>query len=857
MLEISHFTCEGMGDGCVTDKAHPSFAYVLIGDKNEIKIKYAVLTVNGEKINAPAGIPVRYDGPDLSPCTRYTARLETETEDGQKAVRILTFSTGFLGTSWTGRWITDETYRFREKKISPRPMTFYRRFCTRQGKKPVRATVYATAVGMYTVLLNNRKISDRFFAPGFTDYRKNLQYQVYDVTDMIGDDNEMVVHVAGGWAVGSFGFTRKNRIYADRQALLAQISVEYDDGTVQVIGTDEEFLVSQEGPYREADLYDGEVYDARINCSQIQYHQVSIEKPKMTPALEAEYGAPVRVFERRSPVSVKHTQEGLLYDFGQNMAAVIYLRVRGEAGQTITGRHAELLDENGRLQTEFLRTAKARFVYICRDGQQEYYPQFTYMGFRYLLLTGVEEQNVQVQAWALSSDMEAEGYFSCSDDLLTRLHSNIYWSARSNFVDIPTDCPQRDERMGWTGDISVFARTALSIFRMDRFLNKWLKDLRGEQKRTGGIPNTIPSAGFGFPETMPVLAVDFWGDACLTVPWALYMQTGSRELLAENYETMKKYVDACRFWAGFLCAGDRKYIWETLHTLHFGDWIAPDVPLMSQWQKRSRYTATASLVRTSGLLAKIADILGKEDDSKKYEQISVRTKRAYRKYLTDGNGRMKEEFQTAYVLPLYFHMLPQEEEKKAADRLARLVRENGYRIGTGFPGTPYILFALADNGYTDEAYAMLLNQTCPSWLYEVVQGATTVWERWDGLDENGRCPIGDDGTDKMISYNHYASGAVGDFFYRRILGVEALEAGFRRFLVRPVIGGNLTWAKGAVPCAFGLIKTEWEIRRSKENGQNTFSLKVYVPVGAQAQIEMPDGAVYHADNGVYTFTCQL
>lgn len=856
MIRIDRFTCEGMGDGCVTDEKNPSFSFTLTGDQNEEnKIESVKLTIGDYTTEASGGSCIRYDGPGLVPRRPYRAQLNVRMDDGQTAQASLHFWTGFLGTKWQGSWITAGSYRFRQKKCSPVPMTFQRRFTLRRSEKPVRALLYATAIGTYQAYVNTRPAADRFFAPGFTDYTKSIQYQTMDVTELLDPkgENELLFYVAGGWAVGSFGFTRKNRIYADRQALLGELHIEYADGTTETIGTDESFLVSMDGPFREADLYDGEVYDGTVEGSRMTWRHASIEHPRIHPALLAEYGSPVGVFDWKKPVSVQTTPEGLLYDFGQNMAAVLHLRIRGKRGQQITARHAELLDPSGKLQTDFLRTAKARFVYTCRDGEQTYHPTFTYMGFRYALLTGVEEKDVDVEAWALSSDMEQGELFTCSDPRLTRLASNIYWSARSNFVDIPTDCPQRDERMGWTGDIAVFAPTALSMFRMDRFLKKWLKDMEKEQKRTGGIPNTIPSAGFGFPETMPTVAVDFWGDASLLVPYALYRQTGQISWLQDHYRMMKRYVDACRFWAGLFSVGGRRYLWHTPGIIHFGDWVAPDVPKMSQWQGRSVYTATASLARTSRLLARIAAVLGKEEDSRFYDQVADRTAKAYRDYLTDGNGRMRQEFQTAYVLALYFDLLPAEEAKQAAANLARLVRDNGYRIGTGFPGTPYILFALCDNGYVKEAYAMLENTKCPSWLYEVEKGATTVWERWDGLDENGQCPIGDDGTDRMISYNHYASGAVGDFFYRRILGVEAMEAGYRTFRVRPVLPENssITWARGGIPTGMGLIRTHWE----KKEGQ--FILTVDVPSGATAHIDLPDGSHAVAGGGRHRLACPL
>ena len=344
---------------------------------------------------------------------------------------------------------------------------------------------------------------------------------------------------------------------------------------------------------------------------------------------------------------------------------------------------------------------------------------------------------------------------------------------------------------------------------------------------------------------MPKRAVDWWGDACVMVPWALYEAEGETDILREMYPTMQRYVKACRFWAG-LGFGKNRYVWHTPSMLHFGDWVAPDVPQMSQWQKRSKYTATASLYRTSSILAQIARILGKDSDAKEYEELAAHVADAYCAVLTDGKGKTNEEFQTAYVLPLYLGMFPESVREDAAENLVRLVEKNNYCIGTGFPGTPYILFALADNGFADVAYRMLLNTQCPSWLYEVRVGATTIWERWDGLDENGQCPIGDDGTDKMISYNHYASGAVGAFLYRRTLGVEPEKPGYQSFRFAPLPGGGLTHAEGQLETPYGTIEAGWKL----ENGMLT--AVVTVPVGTCCTAQLPGADPVLLESGTHT-----
>ena len=850
MLNITRFAVENLTQGCVTDVRRPRFSFALDSSREGAALRRAVLRVGDWEGEAAGQIAVPYGGAPLEPFTVYTAALTAEDDAGETARAQLTFETGRLDTPWTGKWISDPAYKFTEKKVSPKPMTFRRR--VRTDRKIACARIYATAMGIYELTVNGQKAGDRYFAPGFTSYQANLQYQTYDVTDLLTGDDVIQAVVAGGWAVGSFIYTRVNRVTADRQALLLELRLTYEDGGVETVGTDETWEVTEEGPYKMADLYDGETYDATVRPEDVHWRMAAEERLRVHPRITADYGAPVKARERFAPVGRNKQPDGaLVYDFGQNFAGVVELKLKGKRGQVVTVRHAEILNPDGTLNTRFLRTAKATATYTCADGEQTWSPRLTYMGFRYISVEGVGEADVEVTGVALYSDLEQTGSFACSNEMVNQLQSNITWSARSNLVDIPTDCPQRDERMGWTGDIAVFAPTACFNFDMGRFLDKWLLDVEAEQLPTGGIPNTVPAQGFGFPTTMPRMAVAWWGDACVLVPWAEYQARGDVEILRRMYPVMKKYIKACRFWCGF-GLGKNRYIWNMPGVLGFGDWVAPDVPQMSQWQGRVKWTGTASLRNTSALAAKIAGILGEEEEAAYYRELSEKTADAYCSVLTDGNGKLLEEFQTAYVLPLYLDMFPTPQVKAGAvDNLVRLVERNDYCIGTGFPGTPYLLFALADNGREDAAYKMLLNTRCPSWLYEIKMGATTVWERWDGLDENGVCPIGDDGTDMMISYNHYGFGAVGDFLYRRVAGIEPVEPGYKTFAVRPILGGGLTWARAAVRTPYGQAGADWKI----ENG--TFSVTVRVPMGTRCKLTLPNGTEKVYPSGTPTAACPL
>ena len=848
-MKISKFTVENLSTGCVTDNPAPRFCYAVESDTADTRIERAEITVGDWDIITKNQINVPYGGKKLRPFTEYFASLTVVDNFERKDRAYLRFETGRLGTPWDGQWITDGTYKFTAKGVSPIPMTFRRQF---RINKPVKtAKLYATAMGVYEITVNGQKAGSDYFAPGFTSYAHNLQYQVYDIKDLIEEKNIVHAVVAGGWAVGSFVFTRKNRVYADRQALLCEIRIEYKDGSVEVIGTDENWQVTRNGNYRLADFYDGETYDATVNIENAKFIPAAKERLRIDPRIEATYGAMVRAHEEMKPVSVTEIGDECVYDFGQNFAGVIRAKIKGRSGQRVVFRHAEVLDSCGKLFTRLLRSAKAMAIYICKDGEQEYSPRLTYMGFRYVSVKGIEKENIELSAHALYSDMENTGRFECSDELINRLQKNIVWSAKSNFMDIPTDCPQRDERMGWTGDIAVFAHTACYNFDMSRFLEKWLKDVRAEQLRSGGLPNAVPVHGYGFPATMPRKAVAFWGDAAVFVPWAAYMASGDVKILETNYEMMKKYVKAEKFWAN-IGIGKRRYIWNDIPAMQFGDWLAPDVKTMGEWQSRCKWTGTGAIAASSLIMTKVARILGKEDDEAFFSKLHEKVSDAYISILTDGDGKLLSEFQTAYVLPIYFDVFKGEMKKKAAANLAALVEKNDYRIGTGFPGTPYILFALADNGQEEAAFKMLTNTDCPSWLYEVKAGGTTIWEHWDAIREDGSVNLGEaDGTGGMSSFNHYASGAVGDFLYKRVLGLEPTTGGYKTFRFRPLPGGGITCAKGCVDTPYGRIIAGWK------TDDNVIVMSIVVPVGAECEVVMPSGEKIKAGSGLRRFAGKI
>ena len=846
MITIEQFLIDSSNGNIAIDNKTPTFSFSLKSDRNDTYLKKATISLNGWKVETDQQINITYDGEELKPTRKYRVNLEVIDNYDNKAQAYLDFETGLMEKGFKAKFISDPLYHFKEKRVSPKVLTFRKNLALK--KKIKEAKIYSTALGIYDIFIDNKQVFSRYFAPGFTSYKHTLQYQVNDVSNLLNDNSTIYVRVAGGWAVGSFVFTRKNRISAPRQALLLEIHITYEDGSSEIITNDESFEVASESNILMADFYDGEVFDANIKLDELNYHKACIEKVKIKPNLIAEIGSPVLKHEKLTPTFINKVDDKLIFDFKQNFAGIVSFKAKNcTKNQKIVIRHAEVLKPNGDLNTTILRSAKCEIVYFAKEGENAYEPTFTYMGFRYISIEGIDLKDIEVIGYALYSNVKQIGSFKCDNELINRLNENIIWSTKSNFMDIPTDCPQRDERMGWTGDIALFSPTALFNFESTRFLTKWLNDCKSEQNFIGGIPNTVPHQGYGFPTTMPPLPIDFWGDAIVLVPYALYKATGNTIVLSKFYDSMKHYVNASLRQAKLFGIGKGRYLWHDLNMLHFGDWVAADADKMSIWQGRHKWTATASLKNISHTLSKIAHVLNKKDDEIFYDKIQEKVSDAYISLLTDGKGKLKNEFQTGYVLPIYFDIFKGREKLEAAKNLVKLVKKNDYCIGTGFPGTPYILFALADNGFKEDALKMLLNTKCPSWLYEVKVGGTTIWERWDGLNENGECEVKNDGTGGMISFNHYASGAVGDFLYKRIAGIEMSEAGYKSIKVEPLVTPFIKSAEASTFTPYGMAKVNWKVI------DNKFLIEVEIPVSCSAKIIMPSKNEYVVHSGTHKF----
>lgn len=716
------------------------------------------------------------------------------------------------------------------------------------------ARLYASAHGVYVASINGRRVGRDILAPGWTSYHHRLRYQSHDVTDYLQPGTNVIgLEVADGWWRGNLGFQGKRNTYGDRTAAIAQLEFYDDGGKVTVVGTDGSWLAGR-GPVVAADLYVGEAYDARrdndgwAGTGDLGGNELApaVAVQDFDPAvLVAPDGPPVRAIEELTVRAVLGSPSGkTLLDFGQNLVGHVRFRVNGEAGSEVVLRHAEVL-EHGELGVRPLREAKQTDRYILRGGGEEQWePEFTIHGFRYVEVSGwpgaVDPD--AFTAVVIHSDLQRTGTFGCSDPMLNQLHANVVWGMRGNFVDVPTDCPQRNERLGWTGDFQIFAATASFLYRIPGFTASWLKDLAVEQGADGPPPLVVPEVVAEkppFPDR-PVMAA--WGDAAVLVPWVLYQRTGDLEFLRRQLPGMIAWLDAAAQAAG---PGLR---FE--HGFQFGDWLDPAAPPDSPGDARTPWqlVAQAYLAYSASVAGEAAGLLGQDTESERLHELSVRSREVFRERYLDGDGRLQPSTQTAYAVALRFGLLEPEEHPAAAARLADTVEADGYRIATGFVGTPLVCDALSDEGHATDAYRLLLQTECPSWLYPVTMGATTIWERWDSMLPDGSINEGE-----MTSFNHYALGAVADWMHRSVAGLAPAEPGYRKLTIRPKPGGGLAWAAARHETPYGEAAVRWELA-----GQE-FSLAVTVPAGCRAAVYLPDGGSTGVEigSGTHSFSCTV
>ncbi|UHG93516.1 glycoside hydrolase family 78 protein [Spirosoma oryzicola] len=702
------------------------------------------------------------------------------------------------------------------------------------NKKVASARAYATAHGLYELHLNGQRVGEDLLTPGWTVYPKRLQYQVYDITDQLKSGANVIGAMLGeGWYKGALGYEDNSAFYGNNTALLAQLVIQYTDGTTDVIGTDGSWQASTDGPIRKSELYNGEIYDARMeragwdtpNFTGTNWSAVQVANYP-THTLVSTVSQPVRRQETIKPIRIFKTPSGtLVADFGQNMTGWVRLNVSGPAGTTIKIRHAEVLDKQGEFYTTNLRRAKQELHYTLKgNGTEVYEPRFTFMGFRYVAVDGFpgDLKPDNLAGVVIHTDMPQTGQFDCSNPLVNQLQHNIQWGQKGNFVDVPTDCPQRDERLGWTGDAQAFCRTAGFNRDVAALFTRWLADVAADQRADGAVPFVVPDILNPLGKDAATSAG--WGDVATIAPWTIYQLYGDQRILETQYPSMKAYVEYIH-----KKAGDR-YIWKGGSV--FGDWLFYK-PHMYSHAEPDGYTnndmiATAFYAYSTDLLRQAATVLGKTDDARQYADLFNKIKATFQREYITPTGRIASDSQTAYVLALMFNLLPDELRPLAAQHLVDDIKSRKNHLSTGFLGTPYLCQVLSDNGFTDVGYDLLLQESFPSWLYPVKMGATTIWERWDGIRPDST--FQDAG---MNSFNHYAYGAIGDWMYRVVSGIEIGKPGYKHVLIQPQPTDRLTYAKSSLKSSYGDIKSGWE----RKNGQ--MIVRVSVPTNTTATIRLP------------------
>ncbi len=781
-----------------------------------------------KKVDFGQSVHIPYEGPALESRQRVYWRIRVWDNHGRVSgwSAPAFWEMGLLKTEdWKARWIEADIAE--NPKISEPAPYFRHEF---ELDKPIQsARLYITSHGLNEAFLNGTVVGDRVFTPGWTSYNKRLQYDVYDVTKLLEEgDNAIGITLGDGWYRGFLAWRNNRNVYGDKLAALAQLEVTHEDGSRSRIITDDTWKATNNGPIRMSDIYMGESYDARkempgwtmVGFNDDNWKKV-IARNHPKEHLVACYGPPVKRIEELQPVRIIPQENNThIIDMGQNLVGRVRLTVDVPSGTTIQLRHAEVLDKNGNFYTENLRAAKQLLTYTARgDGMEVYEPHFTFQGFRFVEVSGLPYAPTPetVTGIVIHSDMTPVGTFTCSDSLINQLQHNIQWGLKGNFLDVPTDCPQRDERLGWTGDAQVFAPTA--CFNMDAatFYTKWLKDLALDQTEEGKITDVVPDVLNGGG------AHTGWADAGVVIPWVVYLNYGDKRILEDQYPSMRKWIAYMKSRSG------EGFLW--LNDWHYGDWLSYDDshPAYMGAYTETDLLASAYFAWSSTLLGKIARILGKEEDAREYADLAANIKSAFQKEFLTPNGRLVSHTQTAYTLALAFDLLPESIRPKSAEYLNSNVNRFKH-ITTGFLGTPLISQILTTHGYPETAYMLLNRKEYPSWLYPVTMGATTIWERWDGIKPDST--FQDKG---MNSFNHYAYGAIGKWLYSTVAGIDIDEGdpGYKSILFKPLPGGGLTHARAEIHTMYGPASSSWKW----EEGLMNYT--VVIPPNTSGNVHLP------------------
>lgn len=835
LLSTHSLCCEYLVDPLGVDTPAPRLSWLLAGDgRGRRQTAYHIQAAssaerlaqdNGDlwdtgRVESRDTTHIPYAGAALLTGQRvwWRVRVWDETDAVSAWSASAFWQMGLLAPSdWHAQWIESPAPRYQDLNPCPR----LRRAFALKGV-PVRATLSATAHGVYELSMNGNRVGDAHFAPGWTDYKKRFAYQTYDVTSALrAGENALGATLGDGWWSGYLGFKGAIRHYGERPALLLKLDIEYADGSRERVVSDADWRAG-EGPILYSDFQMGEKYDARLEApgwaapgfdDQAWQPVKALDTPAASVPLVAPADPPVRVTQEIVPLSVNSPQPGtFVFDLGQNFAGWARLRVSAPAGTLVQMRFGEMLAADGSLYAINLRAAKATDTYICKgEGLEVYEPHFTFHGFRYVEVTGfpgVPDLNA-ITGCVLESDTPPAGAFTCSDPDVNQLYSNIVWGQRGNFLSVPTDCPQRDERLGWMGDAQVFVRTATCNRDVAAFFTKWMRDVEDAQSEAGAFSDIAPRIA-GVTEGVPA-----WADAGVIVPWTMYTVYGDRRLLETHYEAMTKWID-------FLTSNNPDGLWVNARGNDYGDWLSVEADTDKD------VLATAYFAYDTHLMAQIAAALGKDGDAERFASLFERIKAAFNAAYVAPDGVIRGDTQTAYVLALHFGLLPEAKRPEALRRLVADIEAKGNHLSTGFVGVGYLCPALTDAGRADIAYRLLLQDTFPSWLYSVRQGATTIWERWDGWTHEKGFQ-----TPNMNSFNHYSLGSVGEWLMRSVAGIDTDGAGFGSLLMRPRLAARLPSVTAHYDSIRGRVGSTWEVK----DGQ--FRWTVTVPPNVTATVFVP------------------
>lgn len=793
----------------------PRFSWKIESSKkNTVQSRYRIQVTDGVKTvwdtrirESGDSILIPYEGAELNPETVYQVKVISWDNYGNTSGAESTFETGiFDPKQFCAEMITHD---FPEKETAC--PVFWKDFRTEKAVK--KAVVYATALGVYEMTLNGARVGTDRMTPGWTSYHKRLQYQEYDITSRIFRENRLEITVGNGWYKGRFGFDLKPNRYGSRTGAFAELHITYEDGSREIISTGSDWSVCT-GEIRYSEIYMGETIDTTADRRIGNVSVMEFDKSVLT----AQENEPVRITERIRAKELIVTPKGeYLVDFGQNVTGLAEVKVRGEKGQKIVIRHAETLDRDGNFYPETLRAAKSEDTYICNGEEQTFLPHFTFHGFRYIKVEGIREMKSEMfTACVIHSDMEQIGTFFCSEPKVNRLQNNIAWGMRGNFLDIPTDCPQRDERLGWMGDAQVFSGTASFLRNTALFFTKWMRDVSADSSMEQGVPHVVP-------DILGQYSSSAWSDAAVIVPWAVYQACGDKRILEENWRCMHEWVDYITNHCG------ENGLW--MSGFQYGDWLALDKEESAdRTGATDKYMiANAYYLYVTDLVKQTAEVLGFADQAEKYEYLYEKTLEAFRKEYYTATGRIVSETQTGCILSLYFNLAKEKDRNRILQTLLTNIENHKNHLATGFVGTPYICHVLSENGAHDMASTLFMREDYPSWLYAVNMGATTIWERWNSIR-----PDGSFDESGMNSLNHYAYGSVGDWMYRKIGGINQLEPGYKKSLIKPMFVRGIEEAGAELESPYGKIVSRYSCRAGK------IRIYVEVPANTTAVIVLPE-----------------